>query len=63
MDLSMLQLRGAGPGPYPDVTTIPTPPLQAVAIFIMFFLPGLATLIVGLRIYTRIIMRTLGPGT
>lgn len=62
MDASTFQPRGVGPGPYPDVTKIPTPPLQRIALFIMFFLPALATVVVGLRIYTRVIMRTLGVG-
>lgn len=53
---------GPGPGPYPDVTKIPTPPLQKAAVFIMFFLPALAVAIFSLRIYTRVSMRTLGLG-
>lgn len=64
MDFSTLESRGdAGPGPYPDVTQIPTPPLQRAAIFIMFVLPAVAVVTVSLRLYTRITMRTLGLGT
>ncbi|KAJ2997613.1 hypothetical protein NUW58_g602 [Xylaria curta] len=40
-----------------DVTKIPTPPLQAVALFINFFLPLLALISVVLRFYARKIMR------
>jgi hypothetical protein len=53
---------GMGPGPYPDVLQIPTPPLQGAAIFIMFVLPGIATVIYAGRIYTRVSMRTIGLG-
>ena len=63
MDSSTIQPRGAGPGPYPDVTKIPTPPLQRAAIFIMFVLPALSVVIVSLRLYSRITTRTLGLGT
>lgn len=62
MDTSTLQPRDAGPGPYPDVTKIPTPPLQRAALFIIFFFPALSTVVVGLRLYTRVTMRTLGVG-
>lgn len=55
--------RGAGPGPYPNVLDIPTPTLQGVALFIMFVFPAISTVVFGLRIYTRITMRTLGIGT
>ncbi|CAH0051862.1 unnamed protein product [Clonostachys solani] len=51
---------GPGPGPYPNVLDIPTPPLQAAAVFIMFVLPGIAVIIFALRVYTRVTMRTLG---
>ncbi|KAI8635087.1 hypothetical protein F5Y19DRAFT_411558 [Xylariaceae sp. FL1651] len=45
--------------PQPDVTKIPTPPLQAAALFINFFLPALAVIAVFLRAYARITMRQL----
>jgi hypothetical protein len=54
---------GPGPGPYPNVLEIPTPPLQAAGVFIMFVLPGIAVIIFALRVYTRVTMRTLGVGT
>lgn len=54
--------RAQGPGSYPDVLTIPTPPLQAVGVFVMFVLPGIACIIFGLRMYTRVSMRTTGVG-
>ncbi|KAF7553390.1 hypothetical protein G7Z17_g3672 [Cylindrodendrum hubeiense] len=60
MDDSTLWVRGAGPGSYPDVSKIPTPPLQRTGLFIIFFFPALSTVIVALRIYTRLIMRTVG---
>ncbi|KAI1344275.1 hypothetical protein F5Y15DRAFT_107606 [Xylariaceae sp. FL0016] len=44
-----------------DVTKIPTPPLQAVGLFINFFLPALALVAVSLRAWTRIMLRQLGP--
>ncbi|KAI0448034.1 hypothetical protein F4803DRAFT_496251 [Xylaria telfairii] len=44
------------PPPHPDVTKIPTPPLQAVALFINFFLPILALVSVVLRFYARRMM-------
>ncbi|RYC64750.1 hypothetical protein CHU98_g1446 [Xylaria longipes] len=43
--------------PQPDVTKIPTPPLQAVNLFVNFFLPALALIAVVLRFYSRHIMR------
>ncbi|KAI0476736.1 hypothetical protein F4859DRAFT_60592 [Xylaria cf. heliscus] len=43
--------------PSPDVTKIPTPPLQAAALFINFFLPALALISVALRFYARYMMR------
>ncbi|KAI1078397.1 hypothetical protein F5B20DRAFT_571641 [Whalleya microplaca] len=43
-----------------DVTKIPTPPLQAVALFINFFFPTLALLVVSLRFYLRITLRQVG---
>jgi hypothetical protein len=49
-----------GPGPYPNVLEIPTPPLQRVGVFIMFFFPAVATIVYGLRAYTRITSRTFG---
>lgn len=63
MDVSMLGSRGIGPGPYPDVAKIPTPPLQQVGLFVIFFFPSLSIVAVSLRFYTRITMRTLGLGT
>lgn len=54
--------RDMGPGPYPDVSKIPTPPLQAVAVAVMFTLPAIGIIVYGLRIYARISMRTLGLG-
>ncbi|KAH7349800.1 hypothetical protein B0T11DRAFT_332842 [Plectosphaerella cucumerina] len=62
MDFAMLIQRdtGSGPGPYPDVTKIPTPPLQAAAVTIIFTLPSIALIIFSLRIYTRVTMRMLG---
>ncbi|CAM1508730.1 Fc.00g055780.m01.CDS01 [Cosmosporella sp. VM-42] len=56
----MLSLRGIGPEPYPDVSKIPTPPLQRVGIFIIFFFPAMSTIVIALRFYTRVTMRTLG---
>lgn len=52
--------RSMGPGPYPDVSKIPTPPLQAFAVAVMFILPAIALIIYSLRIYARVSMRTLG---
>jgi len=52
-----------GPPPYPDVTKIPTPPLQAAALAIMFTLPSIAIIIFSLRVYTRVTMRMVGLGT
>lgn len=45
--------------PHEDVTKIPTPPLQAAALFINFFLPILALIAVALRLYARHMMRQL----
>ncbi|KAF2963213.1 hypothetical protein GQX73_g10355 [Xylaria multiplex] len=45
--------------PQPDVTKIPTPPLQAVALFLNFFLPALALIAVALRLYARHMLRQL----
>ncbi|TGJ80339.1 hypothetical protein E0Z10_g8426 [Xylaria hypoxylon] len=45
--------------PQPDVTKIPTPPLQAVALFISFFVPILALIAVALRLYARHMLRQL----
>ena len=61
---STLQVRsdGPGPGPYPDVASIPTPPLQRVGVFIIFVFPALATVVFAGRIYTRLSTRTLGLG-
>lgn len=61
MDYSAFWSRDTvGPGPYPNVMDIPTPPLQRTGIFIMFFLPALATVIFSMRIYTRVSTRTIG---
>ena len=63
MDASFLLPRDdIGPGPYPDVTKIPTPPLQATALAIIFTLPSIAIVVFSLRIYTRVTMRMLGIG-
>ncbi|KAI0199675.1 hypothetical protein F4808DRAFT_451294 [Astrocystis sublimbata] len=43
--------------PQPDVTQIPTPPLQAAALFITIFFPALALIAVSLRFYARYFMR------
>lgn len=48
--------------PHEDVTKIPTPPLQAAGLFINFFFPALALVIVSLRFYSRISMRQWGAG-
>jgi hypothetical protein len=48
--------------PQPDVTKIPTPPLQAVAVFLNFFLPALALIAVALRFYARTMMRQVAIG-
>lgn len=55
-----LMERTMGPGPHPDVLKIPTPPLQAFAVAVMFILPAIALIIYSLRIYARVSMRTLG---
>ncbi|RSL93860.1 hypothetical protein CEP52_012988 [Fusarium oligoseptatum] len=60
MDASTLEPRGLGPGPYPDVTKIPTPPLQRTGLFVIFFFPAMSTVIFALRAYTRVTMRTMG---
>lgn len=59
---TLLQRDDIGPGPYPDVTKIPTPPLQAAALAIIFTLPSIAIVVFSLRIYTRVTMRMLGIG-
>ncbi|KAI0802649.1 hypothetical protein GGR55DRAFT_683133 [Xylaria sp. FL0064] len=43
--------------PQPDVTKIPTPPHQAAALFINFFLPALALIFVALRLYAKQMIR------
>lgn len=53
---------GPGPGPYPDVSKIPTPPLQMAGVAIMFVLPAIAIVVFSLRVYTRLTMRTFGVG-
>ncbi|KAL2751890.1 hypothetical protein ACRALDRAFT_1083819 [Sodiomyces alcalophilus JCM 7366] len=50
----------SGPPPYPDVTKIPTPPLQQAAIGITFAFPSLAIVIFGMRAYIRVKTRTWG---
>lgn len=45
-----------------DVTAIPTPPLQAAAIFLNFFFPAVSLLVVSLRAYSRIKTRQWGLG-
>ncbi|RWA13848.1 hypothetical protein EKO27_g1238 [Xylaria grammica] len=50
---------GARRPPQPDATKIPTPPLQAAALFINFFLPALALIAVALRLYARHMLRQL----
>lgn len=45
-----------------DVTKIPTPSLQAAAIFINFFFPAISLLVVSLRAYSRIKTRQWGLG-
>lgn len=45
-----------------DVTQIPTPPLQAAAVFINFFFPAMALVLVALRSYSRIKTRQWGLG-
>lgn len=59
MDSSLLWARG-GPPPYPDVSKIPTPPLQEKGLVVMFLFPCLAIIIVGMRMYIRITMRLVG---
>ncbi|KAK2809717.1 hypothetical protein FQN50_003562 [Emmonsiellopsis sp. PD_5] len=46
--------------PHGDVTKIPTPPLQAAGLFINFFFPALAFVIVCLRAYARIRIKQWG---
>ena len=43
-----------------DVTKIPTPPLQQVALFLNFFVPALSVVFVALRAYSRIKTRQWG---
>lgn len=43
-----------------DVTKIPTPPLQQVALFLNFFFPALSVIAVALRAYSRIKTRQWG---
>ncbi|GAP89251.1 putative CFEM domain-containing protein [Rosellinia necatrix] len=45
--------------PHQDVTKIPTPPLQAAALFINFFLPALALAAVAMRLYARHMLQQL----
>ncbi|SPO05451.1 related to integral membrane protein PTH11 [Cephalotrichum gorgonifer] len=60
MNTAILEPRGPGYGPAPNVIDIPTPPLQAGALSIMFGLLGVALIVVALRLWTRTTMRTLG---
>ncbi|KAK6220974.1 cfem domain-containing protein [Colletotrichum tabaci] len=46
--------------PHPDVLTIPTPPLQQTALFIVFFFPALSIFTFGLRAYGRLTTRQWG---
>ncbi|GJC93130.1 integral membrane protein [Colletotrichum higginsianum] len=46
--------------PHPDVLTIPTPPLQQTALFIVFFFPALSVFTFGLRAYGRLSTRQWG---
>lgn len=48
--------------PHGDVTKIPTPPLQAVGLFINFVFPALALIFVCLRAYCRIKIKQWGAG-
>ncbi|KAK4238308.1 hypothetical protein C8A03DRAFT_33651 [Achaetomium macrosporum] len=45
---------------HPDVLTIPTPPLQRAAVFVIFFFTALAFVTYSLRAYTRIRTRQWG---
>lgn len=45
-----------------DVTQIPTPSLQAAAIFINFFFPAVSLIVVSMRAYSRIKTRQWGLG-
>ncbi|KEY69273.1 hypothetical protein S7711_01724 [Stachybotrys chartarum IBT 7711] len=56
----MADIDTIGPGPYPNVLDIPTPPLQRTGIFVMFVFPAIATVVFGLRVYTRVSMHTVG---
>lgn len=58
----MADIDTIGPGPYPNVLDIPTPPLQRTGIFVMFVFPAIATVVFGLRVYTRVSMHTVGVG-
>ncbi|KAH7309754.1 hypothetical protein B0I35DRAFT_515158 [Stachybotrys elegans] len=49
-----------GPGPYPNVLDIPTPPLQRAGVFVMFVFPAIATVVYSMRVYIRVTMRTFG---
>ncbi|KAK2787081.1 hypothetical protein FQN52_007347 [Onygenales sp. PD_12] len=46
--------------PHGDVTKIPTPPMQAAGLFINFFFPALAFVVVCLRVYARIRIKQWG---
>lgn len=45
-----------------DVTKIPTPPLQATALFLNFFFPAIALVVLSLRFYSRAWTRQWGLG-
>ncbi|KAF4974844.1 hypothetical protein FZEAL_8305 [Fusarium zealandicum] len=59
MDSFTLQAR-SGPPPYPDVSKIPTPPLQEKGLVILFMFPVLSIIVVGMRTYIRTTTRTMG---
>ncbi|KAF4471582.1 integral membrane PTH11 [Fusarium albosuccineum] len=59
MDSSQLWAR-TGPPPYPDVTKIPTPPLQEKGLVVLFLFPILSIIVVSMRIYIRFSTRQLG---
>jgi len=48
---------------HPDVSTIPTPHLQKIALFLTFFFPALSILSVALRAFSRLRTRQWGLGT
>lgn len=58
----LVKLLARGPPGHPDVLTIPTPPLQRTAIFIIFFFPALSVCTFALRAYGRLSSRQWGLG-